>query len=241
MSLKAFYQTFYQNEQLFRLEDQPFPAVMRLQPSDNVVLVESLVKAPALKPVLIVEPVVVAPPIPKEKIIVDKAPTPELPNPVPVIAVVPVDAPKPVELPQSPSIPEPKSGGVVLQKIPPVAQINHKVLILADEELSPSELLFLEKVLKAVNLNIDGVELLNLHGVTHIDFAEVLRGKYINHFITFGVPFQRINLDIMMDRYSPVRFEGITFLMADSLPTIEADQNLKRALWNSLKRVFSLS
>ena len=138
-------------------------------------------------------------------------------------------------------MPEPGTRAAVPQKIQPAVQINHKVLILADEELSPSELLFLEKVLKAVNLNIDGVELLNLHGVTHIDFGEVLRGKYINHFITFGVPFQRINLDIMMDRYSPVRFEGITFLMADSLPTVEADQNLKRALWNSLKRVFSLS
>jgi DNA polymerase III psi subunit len=116
--------------------------------------------------------------------------------------------------------------------------LNHKVLVLADEELDPSNLLFLEKILKAVNLNIDGVDLLNLHGVRDVDFDELLKGKYINHFITFGVPFERINLDIMMDRYSPVRFEGITFLMADSLPTVEADQALKRRLWQALQRVF---
>jgi hypothetical protein len=71
-----------------------------------------------------------------------------------------------------------------------------------------------------------------------MDFGELVKGKYINHFITFGVPFERINLDIMMDRYAPVRFEGITFLMADSLPTIEADQNLKKRLWAALQRVF---
>ena len=111
-------------------------------------------------------------------------------------------------------------------------------MLLADEALDPSNLLFLEKILKAVNLNINGVDLLNLHGTDDLDFAALLRGRYINHFITFGVPFERIHLDIMMDRYSPVRFEGITFLMADSLPTVEADHNLKKRLWTALQRVF---
>ncbi len=121
---------------------------------------------------------------------------------------------------------------------PKPALLKHKVLLLADEDLSPSDLLFLERILKAVNLDIEGVDLLNVYGVSDVDFAAVLRHKYINHFITFGVPFQRINLDIMMDRYQPVRFDGITFLMADSLPVIEANQTLKKLLWNSLKRIF---
>lgn len=146
----------------------------------------------------------------------------------------PEPLPQPAPRPTTPSILPP------IQKQPRMPQLNHKVLLLADEELDPSNLLFLEKILKAVNLNVDGVDLLNLHGVQGMDFAELLRGKYINHFITFGVPFERINLDIMMDRYSPVRFEGITFLMADSLPTIEADQHLKKRLWSALQRVFRL-
>lgn len=126
------------------------------------------------------------------------------------------------------------------EDIPKPALIKHKVLLLADEDLSPSDLLFLERILKAVNLDIAGVDLLNVYGVSDVDFAAVLRHKHINHFITFGVPFQRINLDIMMDRYHPIRFDGITFLMADSLPVIEANQALKKLLWNSLKRVFEL-
>ena len=127
---------------------------------------------------------------------------------------------------------------VRLPEAPKPSLIKHKVLLLADEELSPSDLLFLEKILKAVNLDIDGVDLLNVYGVADVDFLAILRHKHIHHFITFGVPFSRINLDIMMDRYQPVRFHGITFLMADSLPVIEANPTLKRLLWNSLKRTF---
>jgi DNA polymerase III psi subunit len=140
--------------------------------------------------------------------------------------------PQPAPRPTTPSLLPP------IQQQSRLPQLNHKVLLLADEELDPSNLLFLEKILKAVNLNVNGVDLLNLRGVQNVDFDELLKGKYINHFITFGVPFERINLDIMMDRYAPVRFEGITFLMADSLPTIEADQNLKKRLWAALQRVF---
>ena len=96
----------------------------------------------------------------------------------------------------------------------------------------------MEKILKAVSLNIDGVDILNLNGARDIDFAAMVQDKHIHHFITFGVPFSRIKLDIAMDRYHPVRFFGINFLMADSLPTIEADQNLKRRLWGALQQVF---
>jgi hypothetical protein len=76
------------------------------------------------------------------------------------------------------------------------------------------------------------VDLLNVHGTKNVNFSELLAGKYIHHFFTFGVPFSRLNLDIMMDRYQPVRFEGITFLMADPLPAIEGDVALKKKLWN---------
>lgn len=236
MSLKAFYQTFYQNEQLFRLDEPPAMAVAQ---SEEVAIIAKL-KTPDLEPITIVEPAVLVPPvsIPQSPV----PPVTKTPDQKPAIPIEPIEVAPPAAAPQAPLISIEKQERPSAPKPPqPVAQLNHKVLILADEELDPSDLLFLEKILKAVNLNINGVELLNLHGVAHIDFAELLRGKHIHHFITFGVPFKRLNLDIMMDRYSPVRFEGITFLMADSLPTIEADQNLKRSLWNSLKRVFSLS
>ncbi|OIN57457.1 hypothetical protein [Arsenicibacter rosenii] len=245
MSVKHFYQTLYQGDQLFRLDERMFSGI---NPEYKGAIpaatepVAGMVQPELSEPVTVVEPVTIAAPVVMDVItpepvsvrpvtVPDAAPEP-VPMPTPVVRVQPT--PVIVKAPDAAPVPQPP----VAQPAPAV--INQKVLILADEELTASDLLFLEKILKAVNLNLDGVELMNLHRIGHIDFADVLRGKYIHHFITFGVPFRRIGLDIMMDRYQPVRFEGISFLMADSLPTVEADQNLKRALWHSLKRVFSL-
>ncbi|GAB3711811.1 hypothetical protein GCM10027592_49780 [Spirosoma flavus] len=228
MSAKNFYQTLYHPDQLFRIADESWgietdvdvaPSITSV-PSDLVDDLEAIARnvAPVTsEPVhvtLVSNVVVVTEPVAS------------------IAANVPEPLPEPPPRPVVPSILPP------IQPKPRMPQLNHKVLLLADEELDPSNLLFLEKILKAVNLNIDGVDLLNLHGVKDVNFAELLQGKYINHFITFGVPFERLHLDIMMDRYSPVRFEGITFLMADSLPTIEADQNLKKRLWGALQRIF---
>lgn len=260
MSVKHFYQTLYQGDQLFRLDERMFAGVNPEYKGVIPAATEPVAQPELSEPVMVVEPVTIAPPVVMDVI----TPQPVVARPIvarPVVAqpivaqpavvspvVAPEVEPEPVPMPApvvqvqpAPVIavaPEPVPQPPVSQSAPPV--INQKVLILADEELTASDLLFLEKILKAVNLNLDGVELLNLHRIGHIDFADLLRGKYIHHFITFGVPFRKIGLDIMMDRYQPVRFEGISFLMADSLPTVEADQNLKRALWNSLKRVFSL-
>lgn len=239
MSVKNFYQTVYQTDTIFRVDGESWglPIETKMVEStaiDNLMVIDNTPDLLAELDELLVGASVV--PSDTVEVVIDTPPvTTVLPTLEPVPAkATPEPLPQPAPRPTTPSILPP------IQNQPRMPQLNHKVLLLADEELDPSNLLFLEKILKAVNLNVDGVDLLNLHGVQGMDFAELLRGKYINHFITFGVPFERINLDIMMDRYSPVRFEGITFLMADSLPTIEADQNLKKRLWSALQRVFRL-
>ncbi|GAB3883930.1 hypothetical protein [Spirosoma agri] len=248
MSATNFYQTLYQNDQLFwvageswtvdsGLSTAPEPAnehpvepVDQLEPTDVATLSDNLDLLAELD-------ALAAAPIKQSVEIVTLAtqidsPVALIPEPEPVALIAtPEPLPEAAPRPTTPSITPPS------QQVR-MPQLNHKVLLLADEELDPSNLLFLEKILKAVNLNIDGVDLLNLHGARDLDFAELVQDKKIHHFITFGVPFSRINLDIAMDRYQPIRFFGITFLMADSLPTIEADQNLKKRLWGSLQRVF---
>lgn len=237
MSARNFYQTLYQTDTLFRLADDAWNPVVQ-SPTDT--LVDEPVDATVSEPVAVTTgfldelDAITAGNTVTETVTVTEAVIiePIEAAPEPVVVRAPEPLPEPAPRPTTPSILPP------IQQQSRLPKLNHKVLVLADEELDPSNLLFLEKILKAVNLNIDGVDLLNLHGVRDVNFDELLKGKYINHFITFGVPFERINLDIMMDRYSPVRFEGITFLMADSLPTIEADQALKKRLWQALQRVF---
>ncbi len=240
MSAKNFYQTFYQTDPLFRLPNESWVAGSQSATQDDVA-----VETPAEEPIQINESGFLAEldSLSVGKTVSMAAPLlvdtmPELSDLLIVTSesvasvILPEPLPQPVPRPTTPSILPP------IQQQSRMPQLNHKVLFLADEELDPGNILFLEKILKAVNLNVDGVDLLNIHGVQDMNFAELLQGKYINHFINFGVPFERINLDIMMDRYSPVRFEGITFLLADSLPTIEADQQLKKRLWGCLQRVF---
>jgi len=175
---------------------------------------------------------------------------PPAPQPVsaPVRSVAEVLQPEqpatsvPVPIQTTPVAPEP-APVVPIQVTPdppaPTApQLNHKILILVDEELNPSEQILLENILKAVHLNLDGVDLLNLAGSGIVDFKAVLENKTIHHFISFGVPFPTVHLDIHLDRYHPVRFFGITFLLSDPLSALEADQMLKRQLWAVLKKTF---
>ena len=233
MSVTNFYQTLYQDDPIFRVAGESWVAVAANPKAAESEVVEVVNVAPVIvirEPALPVAPepvLVIAPPEPEPIVI----PVPSEPEPVRLV-VAPEPLPKPAPRPTVPSSVPPA------QQISRPTPVNHKVLLLADEELDPSNLLFLEKILRAVNLNIDGVDLLNLHGVKDVDFEALVQDKKIHHFITFGVPFSRIHLDIAMDRYLPVRFFGITFLMADSLPTIEADQLLKKRLWGALKQIF---
>lgn len=240
MSHKAFYQTFFQTEQLFRRSDDAltFPTLEKVSTnrhepestgtSRGLPTVESVaapsvqISDPVVPPLVGATPVLIEEVVTTVDLIEPETVVDEMPEPTPVLVAV-----EPVQPPQTPAI-----------RKPATPLISQKVLILVDEDLLPSDLLFLEKILKAVHLDVDGVDLLNVHGTKNVDFAELLAGKYIHHFFTFGVPFSRLNLDIMMDRYHPVRFEGITFLMADPLPAIEADVALKKQLWQSLKKVF---
>lgn len=234
MSAKGFYQVFYQNDSIYRIPGEEWSESERQIPVSQPVAGTTVLEAAAdlladldqLALGSIQESV--SAPLSETSLITNSLPVAE----VPLLSSVPEPLPEPSPRPTVPPVLPP------IQPLEQARQLNQKVLLLADEELDPSNLLFLEKILKAVNLNIEGVDLLNLQGAHNMDFNELLRGKFVHHFITFGVPFERINLDIMMDRYSPVRFEGITFLMADSLPTIEADQQLKKRLWGALQRIF---
>ncbi|MBO0939143.1 hypothetical protein J2I47_21490 [Fibrella sp. HMF5335] len=253
MSAKAFYQTFFQTEQLFRRADDAlsFPALHNTpdeQLSPAVTTESLLVDAESVD----IEPIVIAisdpvlPPVPAKTEVADVAVTEPAglvqPAVVETAAILvepaPVAPAAPAATPPTQSTGQPNDSKPPVSRKPVSPQISQKVLILVDEEMQASDLLFLEKILKAVHLDIDGVDLLNVHGTSNVNFSELLKGKYIHHFFTFGVPFSRINLDILMDRYQPVRFDGITFLMADSLPAIETDVALKKKLWEALKKIF---
>ncbi|MCU0341780.1 MAG: hypothetical protein MUE30_18045 [Spirosomaceae bacterium] len=140
------------------------------------------------------------------------------PSPKPAVATVPVP-PKPTAT---------------------VPTVQHQVLVLIDEPggLSPSDAIFLRKVLEAVKVNPDQVDVLNVADTKLMDFRPVLASKKVHHLISFGVPFIQVNLEIFMNRYDPKKLGGVNFLLAETLPVIQSDEKNKRALWGALKAIF---
>ena len=233
MSHKAFYQTFFQTEQLFRRADDvgSFP----VRPDSKANMPAALVELqPTAVPIADVPTVFILDPVAPVAVVEvgQFIPASELTHTSLAESVeVFIDVPEPIVSHAEP--PE-----LLIPVRPATPLVGQKVLILVDEDLLPDDWAFLEKILNAVNLEVSGVDLLNVHTTENVNFADLLAGKHIHHLFTFGVPFSRVNLDIMMDHYHPVRFEGVTFLLTDSLPAIAADIALKRKLWESLKKVF---
>jgi hypothetical protein len=121
-----------------------------------------------------------------------------------------------------------------------VPVVHQKILLIVDEspELSASDAILLEKILNAIGLDLTKVDILNITGAKRMDFRPLLETKKIHHIISFGVPFLKVNIDVMMNRYDPKTLLGVTFLLADPLSVMQEDQAVKRAFWNVLKQLF---
>lgn len=156
---------------------------------------------------------------------------PELPPPVEPVAVA-----QPVETP-------PTATPVALLEpppAPPAVAFKHQVLILTDRP-TPADLDLLANILKAVNLRLDEVDVLDLQKLKGQDFKPLLESKSAHQFITFGVGLKKLNLDIVLVPYQLKMVEGIQFLYADPLPNLHTDKVRKKALWISLQTLFGVA
>lgn len=152
----------------------------------------------------------------------------------------------PSPMPSSPAAPAANVAvppPVVATPPPPTATVptvQYQVLVLINEAggLSPSDAIFLRKVLEAVKVNPDQVDVLNIADAQVMDFRPVLASKKVHHFISFGVPFIKVNLEVFMNRYEPKKLGGIHFLLAETLTVIQSDRKNKEALWGALKAMF---
>jgi hypothetical protein len=133
---------------------------------------------------------------------------------------------------QAPSAP-------VLHDLP---ALKHQILILTEqaesEALGQSESVFLDNILKAVKYSIAQADLVNISFLPPTDASKVISERKTARLITFGVPAARLNLDIILNPYTPKQINGVWCLLADPLPVIEADRELKKKLWQALQIMF---
>ena len=111
------------------------------------------------------------------------------------------------------------------------------LLILVDE-ISEANKVFLEKILMAVNLNLEKVTLLTTSDLKAINFQKFSENKIYQKILSFGVSLSTINMNIMLMPYENKLIENVWFLMAEKLVIVENDVNHKRRLWGCLQQLF---
>lgn len=242
----AFYKTLFQYDTLFRVEEDlsmlkvpSLPAEAEKAPTPIPREATPQVEAPRVDTPGVEAPQMVAPAVhtPKEEAPGVDTPGVETPRAEAPKAAAPAEAKVPaVPLPVAP--PQPVVSAVAFPAL------KHKVLVLVDEptqpDLLPSEYILLSNILKAVGHSIDEADIVNLSYVPATDARSVFADKLTNHFITFGVPLIKLQLDLLLPPYTPRQVEGIWFLLADPLVVIEADRNLKKQLWLALQKMFAV-
>jgi hypothetical protein len=120
----------------------------------------------------------------------------------------------------------------------PTLNFKHKVLILT-EAISENEKAFLAKILNAVGLSLDQIDLIELNKVQSIDYQSFIIQNKTQKFISFGVGLGKLDWNILLNLYQIKNVVGVDFLLSNELRIVEADLTLKKALWTSLKQMFS--
>jgi hypothetical protein len=97
---------------------------------------------------------------------------------------------------------------------------------------------FLANILKAVNIDIENVLLVNVS--KPINAAKVCSTFNLNKAILFGIHLDEVSMQIQINNYQSINLNKISYLFAESLDEIESDKAKKVELWNALKLFFEI-
>jgi hypothetical protein len=117
-----------------------------------------------------------------------------------------------------------------------------KVLIAFSNEQTKEITDFLEKVFKAVQLNLpEDTFLLAVPKGKRFWFHKLAKELEVEKAIFFGIHPVSAGMNVENKSYFPFNINGITFLFADELDLIFTSQDLKKRLWDALQTVFPQS
>ncbi|MFY7828458.1 MAG: hypothetical protein ACOVQ4_15120 [Flectobacillus sp.] len=115
---------------------------------------------------------------------------------------------------------------------------KNQVLILVDK-INAEEMELLGKILAAVQLQINQVDLLDLSKAGGTSLKNILTQKSLKQLLTFGVSLFKIQLEIPLTPYQIREVQGVRFLYSDALGEIKDDVTRKKALWSAMKAFFA--
>lgn len=116
-------------------------------------------------------------------------------------------------------------------------QPKQKVIILLTS-LNTTDSELLGKILGAVKLDLQSVDVIELDKNQDINLSQIFTQKSVNQVVIFGIDSLKVNLDINLTPYQILEKQGVKFIYSDSLTDIQNDIPKKKALWGSLKEMF---
>jgi DNA polymerase III psi subunit len=116
-------------------------------------------------------------------------------------------------------------------------QPKQKVIIIVTS-LNSTDSELLGKILGAVKLDLQSVDIIELDKNKEIDLSQIFTQKSVNQMITFGIDLLNVKLDLKLTPYQILENQEIKFIYSDSLSDIQNDIPKKKALWGSLKEMF---
>jgi DNA polymerase III psi subunit len=132
---------------------------------------------------------------------------------------------------------EDKPLSVIPQQIVQYYQPKQKVIILVTS-LNPTDSELLGKILGAVKLDLQSVDIIELDKNQEVNLSQIFAQKSVNQLVTFGINLSKVGIDIKLTPYQILEKQGIKFIYSDSLTDIQNDVPKKKALWGSLKEMF---
>jgi hypothetical protein len=125
------------------------------------------------------------------------------------------------------------------RKITAKGEVQKGLLVVLGEAAAPELMGFLAKILGAVGFDLSADALtVQLSEDQKIGFSKLAKAHAIRHVLCFGVQPPQMQLNFNAPPYHPFTVNEISFLFADQLSSIQANQNLKRPLWEGLKSMF---
>lgn len=129
-------------------------------------------------------------------------------------------------------------------QIPGMGNNQKGILILVDEPSEPflkaSELDFLANILKACQLGLNDVVIVNINKTESKDYKILLDQFPSQTAILFGMEPASIGLPLHFPAYQVQSFDRQQYLSAPALSVLSASQAEKKLLWNALKKLFSI-
>ena len=122
-------------------------------------------------------------------------------------------------------------------------QNKHKIAIIVNYKnsdfLKTSDFDFLLKIMKAVNLMLHELSIVNLSENKEVSFDQIKAKLSFDKLILFDVSFSTLlNENISRNLYTPFDYKNINVLMVENLTKIQSDVHKKRKLWTCLQNMF---